>query len=151
MEQSENEHLLPLSELIPIKKVMQFRIDNFYIEKRGRHCILWPTFSSKSVHILRVTQAGQNLWYPMELAHNLTDLPPETSCQINKYQSVTDILNPLWLGIKLSFTILYSSGVSKPSSSGRNPQSAEAKGCWSNTIVLVRSRNEWLQDQTFAN
>jgi hypothetical protein len=40
----------------------------------------------------------------MELAHNLTDLPPETSCQINKYQSVTDILNPLGLGVKVSFT-----------------------------------------------
>ena len=42
----------------------------------------------------------------MESAQNLTDLPPDTSCQITKYQRVTGILNPLWPGVKVSFTIL---------------------------------------------
>jgi hypothetical protein len=51
----------------------------------------------------------------MELAQNLTDLPPDTSCQITKYQSVTDILNLLGLGVKISSIIVESFGVSKPS------------------------------------
>jgi hypothetical protein len=42
----------------------------------------------------------------MESAQNLTDLPPGTSCQITKYQRVTDTLNPLWSGVKVSFTKL---------------------------------------------
>ena len=42
----------------------------------------------------------------MESTQNLTDLPPDTSCQITKYQRVTDILNPLWPGVKVSFTKL---------------------------------------------
>lgn len=42
----------------------------------------------------------------MESAQNLTDSPPDTSCQITKYQRVTDILNPLGPGVKVSFTIL---------------------------------------------
>ena len=53
----------------------------------------------------------------MESAQNWTDLPPDTSSQITKYQRITDILNPLGLGVKVSFTILDSSGVSKPSNS----------------------------------
>jgi hypothetical protein len=53
----------------------------------------------------------------MEAAQNLTDLPPDTSFQITKYQRVTDILNPLGLGVKVSFTILAPSGVSKSSNS----------------------------------
>ena len=64
----------------------------------------------------------------MELAQNLTDLPPDTSCQITKYQSVTDILNPLGLEVKVSFAILVSSGGSKPSNSRLIQQSVEANG-----------------------
>jgi len=41
----------------------------------------------------------------MESAQNLTDLPPDTSCQTTKYQMITDILNPLGFGVKVSFTI----------------------------------------------
>ena len=54
----------------------------------------------------------------MESAQNLTDLPPDTSCQSPKYQTVTDILNALGLGVKASFTKINSSGFSKPSNSG---------------------------------
>ena len=46
---------------------------------------------------------------------NLTDLPPDTSCQNTKYQRVTDILNPLGLGVKVSFTILDIFGVTRTS------------------------------------
>ena len=52
---------LPLSALIPIKKAMQFKIDNSHVEKIGRLYILWLTFSSKSVHKLRVPKKWQNL------------------------------------------------------------------------------------------
>jgi hypothetical protein len=65
----------------------------------------------------------------MKLAENLTDLPPETSCQINKYQSVTDILNPLGLGAKVSFIIFDSSGISKPSNSKSSHYGSEPKSC----------------------
>jgi len=42
----------------------------------------------------------------MESAQNLIDLKPDIFCQIAKYQRVTDILNPLGFGVKVSSAIL---------------------------------------------
>jgi hypothetical protein len=67
----------------------------------------------------------------MEAAQNLTHLKPDISCQITKYQRVTDTLNPLGLGVKVSFMILDSSGVLKPSNSRSSHYGSEANGCLS--------------------
>jgi hypothetical protein len=41
-----------------------------------------------------------------ESSRNSGHSEPDISCQYTKYQRVTDILNPLGLGVKVSFTIL---------------------------------------------
>ena len=82
----------------------------------------------------------------MESAQNLTDLPPDTSCQIHKYQLVTDILDPLGLGVKVSFAILDSSGVLKPSNSRSIEYTVRANGCLSYCAILTPAKKGKLDD-----
>jgi len=65
----------------------------------------------------------------MKLSQNLTDLPPDTSCQTNKYQSFTDILNLLGLGVKVSSTSVEFFGLSKTSNYMINHYAAQAFRC----------------------
>jgi hypothetical protein len=53
----------------------------------------------------------------MGSTQNLTNLPPDPSCQYDKYQWVIDILNSLGLGVKVSFRMVDSFAVLKPSNS----------------------------------
>ena len=64
----------------------------------------------------------------------------EIACQYNKYQPVTDILNSLGLGVKVSFRMVDSFAVSKPSNSISSHHSAEANSCLSNTVLLSSTK-----------
>jgi len=84
----------------------------------------------------------------MESAQNLTDSPPDTSCQITKYQRVTDILNPLGPGVKVSFTILKFTYLWFLLYCNSKLHTEVASPFLSNTAILISAKNGTLDNKT---
>ena len=82
--------------------------------------------------------------------HRYLESPLIWDCQYTKYQPVTGILNSLGPGVKVSFTILHSSVVSKPSNSRSSHCSGKTMVAWSKPIILISAKNDKLENVSMS-